>query len=186
MHLQRDGRRRAISYSIYRSAGKCDSSWSQQYDNNANEGLIPSSALQQSGHKQMQPLHLLSQLQLSKAALLLWSDRKVSGAPAKWVGLLMGLENQSTPYMLTLTPSPSASVSLKKMLYITPVQSHLTYCSQLWRPRFLKDSQFNLTQVVSEPTRVSNSSSTQFILFLYHHLSRSSHVLLFPPCQCRS
>ena len=25
------------------------------------------------------------------------------------------------------------------MLHITLVQSHLTYCSQLWRPRFLKD-----------------------------------------------
>ena len=42
-------------------------------------------------------------------------------------------------HLIRRTLSPSASVSLKKTLYITLVWSHLTYCSQLWRPRFLKD-----------------------------------------------
>ena len=42
-------------------------------------------------------------------------------------------------HLIRRTLSPSASVSLKKMLYITLVRSHLTYGSQLWRPRFLND-----------------------------------------------
>ena len=45
---------------------------------------------------------------------------------------------------------------------------------------FWKSSSFNLTQVVSEPTCVSNNTSTLIDLVLYHQLSLCSHVLLFP------
>jgi len=32
-----------------------------------------------------------------------------------------------------------ASTNLKRQLYLSLVKSHLTYCSQLWRPRLIKD-----------------------------------------------
>ena len=35
--------------------------------------------------------------------------------------------------------SSSASVCLRKMLYLSLVHSHLTYYCQLWKPHFLKD-----------------------------------------------
>ena len=33
----------------------------------------------------------------------------------------------------------TASVNIRKLLYITLVCSHLSYCSQLWKPRYVKD-----------------------------------------------
>ena len=37
------------------------------------------------------------------------------------------------------TITASASVSIKKALFISLVRSHLTFCSQIWRPYLLKD-----------------------------------------------
>ena len=35
--------------------------------------------------------------------------------------------------------SPQCSIEMKKVLYLCLVRSQLTYCSQLWRPRLIKD-----------------------------------------------
>ena len=54
------------------------------------------------------------------------------------------------------------SVSLKKMLYISLVRSQLTYCSQLWRPRFLKDIA-NLEQIQRRSTKyILNNYTTNY------------------------
>ena len=36
--------------------------------------------------------------------------------------------------------SPSIPVEVKKVLYTALVRSHLTYCSEVWRPRYINDS----------------------------------------------
>ena len=41
--------------------------------------------------------------------------------------------------LIRRTLSTSSPVSLKKRLYISLVHSHLSYCSQLWRPHLIKD-----------------------------------------------
>ena len=50
------------------------------------------------------------------------------------------------------TLPPNSASSLKKQLYLTLVKSHLSYCSQLWRPRFLKDIQ-SIEQVQRKATK---------------------------------
>ena len=35
--------------------------------------------------------------------------------------------------------SPQCSIEIKKFLYLCVVRSQLTYCSQLWTPRLIKD-----------------------------------------------
>ena len=44
-------------------------------------------------------------------------------------------------YLIRRSFSINLPVPLKKQLYLTLVRSHLSYCSQIWRPRFLKDVQ---------------------------------------------
>lgn len=41
--------------------------------------------------------------------------------------------------LIRRTFSKSVSVKAKKLLYLSLVRSKLTYCSQLWRPQFIKD-----------------------------------------------
>ena len=41
--------------------------------------------------------------------------------------------------LIRRTISVNSSVSLNKRLYLFLVRSHLSYCSQLWRPRLIKE-----------------------------------------------
>jgi len=42
-------------------------------------------------------------------------------------------------YLIRRSFSCALPIKLKKLLYLTVVRSHLTYCSQVWRPRLIKD-----------------------------------------------
>ena len=53
-------------------------------------------------------------------------------------------------------------VFLKKRLYITLVRSHLTYCSQLWRPRLIKEHSISGT----DTTQSYQIHTSQFFLWL--------------------
>ena len=44
-------------------------------------------------------------------------------------------------HLIKRTLSASASVYLKKQLYISLVRSHLSFCSQVWKPQYVKDIQ---------------------------------------------
>ena len=43
--------------------------------------------------------------------------------------------------LIRRTLPPNSSTKLKKQLYLSLVKSHMSYCSQLWRPRLIKDIQ---------------------------------------------
>ena len=65
-------------------------------------------------------------------------------------------------HLIRQTPSSSASVSLKKMLYLSLVRSHLTYCCQLWRLHFLKDIA-NLERIQRRATKhILNKYTTNY------------------------
>ena len=51
----------------------------------------------------------------------------------------ISLKAYRTLHLIRRSISPSAPVNIKKHLYIMLVRSQLTYCSQLWRPRLIKD-----------------------------------------------
>ena len=42
-------------------------------------------------------------------------------------------------HLIKRTLPQSASIELKKQLYIALVQSHFSYCSQIWKPQLVKD-----------------------------------------------
>ena len=44
-----------------------------------------------------------------------------------------------TPHLIRRSISSSSSVATRKQLYLSLVKSKLSYCSQLWRPRLIKD-----------------------------------------------
>ena len=44
-------------------------------------------------------------------------------------------------HLIKRTLSASASVNLKKQLYISLVRSHFSFCSQVWKPKYVKDIQ---------------------------------------------
>ena len=43
--------------------------------------------------------------------------------------------------LIRRTLPPNSSTKLKKQLYFSLVKSHMSYCSQLWRPRLIRDIQ---------------------------------------------
>ena len=49
------------------------------------------------------------------------------------------LKAYRTLHLIRRSISPSAPVNIKKRLYMMLVRSQLTYCSQLWQPRLIKD-----------------------------------------------
>ena len=44
-----------------------------------------------------------------------------------------------TLYLIRRTFFATSHIEVKKLLYLSLVRSHLTYCSQLWRPSLIKD-----------------------------------------------
>ena len=66
-----------------------------------------------------------------------------------------------------------ASTSLKRQLYLSLVRSHLTYCSQLWRPRLIKDI-INLERIQKRATKYLLSNNQ------IDYKSRSTSLHLLP------
>ena len=64
--------------------------------------------------------------------------------------------------LIRRTLSASSPTSLKKQLYISLVRSHLCYCSQIWRPRFIKDIT-NIERIQRKATKfILNDYSSEY------------------------
>jgi len=98
-------------------------------------------------------------------------------------------------YLICRTVSPSSPVWIRKQLYVSLVQPHLAYCSQLWRPVLVKDIQ-SLKQLQRGATKyilqdysldyksrlVSlNWLELQDLTFLWN-LSNTHQILTMLPC----
>ena len=71
--------------------------------------------------------------------------------------------------LIRRTFSSSASVKVKKTLYLTLIRSQLTYCSQVWKPHLIKD--ITCLENIKQP-------ATKFILNDYHTDYRSRLISL--------
>ena len=71
------------------------------------------------------------------------------------------------------TLPPHASTSFKRQLYLSLVRSHLTSCSQLWRPRLIKDI-LNLERIQRRATKYLLSNNQ------INYKSRLSSLHLLP------
>ena len=80
----------------------------------------------------------------------------------------------------------SAPVYLKKLLYISLVRSHLSYCSQVWKPRYAKDIscleriQRRSTKYILNDYSINYKSRLQTLHLLPIALWLDLHDLLFP------
>ena len=74
--------------------------------------------------------------------------------------------------LIRRTISVNTTVSTKKLLYYTMVRSHLTYCSQLWRPHYIQDI-VRLERIQRKATKYILSSSN----LLYKQRLTTLHML---------
>ena len=81
-------------------------------------------------------------------------------------------------FVIILSLPPHASINLKRQLYLSLVRSYLTYCSQLWRPRLIRDIE-NLERIQRRATKyiIGNNQMDYKSRLLSAHLLPLMHWL---------